>query len=379
MFVNKNPSKQVKINIHMQYCPEIFQNLYVEKRNENQVNLAFCCIAKISPTVNTVDQNIKFLSEQRAHLLETGELPSSCYFCIENEKRNVKSQRLKLIELPEHKNQSDISVKLKKLQYNCDNICNLKCVICSSKYSSSWIEDEAKLNDFGIEGDLNTRLKPTKHNQLAYNLDLTHLEEIYFNGGEPFMSNDHIKFLNHVADNCDAKKISIMYSTNSTFPIKDSVLRLWEKFAKVTIMCSIDAIGEAFNYVRFPGNWNSVEKNLFDYQKTGHRVVLMPSIGVHNILYLDDIISWTSENKFILQTPINVFGRLSLLNFPLNRKEQLLEYIHQLPEFEGKIILEQEAKNIANPDLAWIDFLNRLDAIRGNSWKISLSRLYNLL
>lgn len=370
----------------MKYCPDIFQNLYIEKRNETQVNLALCCIAKISPNESTVSQQTEWLNNQRNYLLTTGELPNSCSFCAEAEIRNVKSQRLKLLEdHPQFVKFNDTKINLKKIQYNCDNICNLKCIVCSSKFSNSWIEDEKKLTNIGYEltidssADLNNKLKPTKHNKLVYDLDLENLETIYLNGGEPLMSNDMINFLSYVALNSNPKEIEIQFNTNSTWPLKSKLMAILEKFKHVTIMCSIDGIGERFEYIRFPGNWKTVEKNLIDFKKTGFECILTPAIGVHNILYTDEIINWAQENNYKMQRPLIVFGRLSLTNCPLNLKNVVLEYINKLPNFNGKDIFINEALSIANPDLRWIEYLNNLDKIRGNSWKISLSKLYSLI
>lgn len=370
----------------MKYCPDIFQNLYIEKRNENQVNLALCCISKISPIENVVSQKTDWLNSQRDFLLTTGELPDSCSFCSDAEKINVKSQRLKHLDYQSSlKIVPDTNIILKKIQYNCDNVCNLKCIICSSKYSSSWIQDEQKLKEFGYvfpsddRIDLNNRMKPTKHNKLAYDLKLDNVRDIYFNGGEPLMSKDIINFLNHVIDNSDSKKITITMNTNSTWPINDTLIDILKKFHHVTLLCSIDGIGDRFEYIRFPGNWKKVEENLYNFQNTRFECLIAPAIGVHNILYTDELITWAQENNFKMNIPLNVFGNFSLINFPFELKENLLEYINSLPNFDGKEIFVNEALSITEPDLHWLDYLNNLDAIRGNDWKQSLSKLYHLL
>lgn len=369
----------------MQYCPDIFQNLYIEKRNENEVNLAFCCLARISPNVTEVKQDSDWLSEQREHLLTTGNLPESCIFCSEAEKRNVKSQRMLYFDNAPKNLVLDTKLSLKKLQYNCDNVCNLKCIICSSKFSSSWIEDEEKLRkngyEFGVNKytDLNKKLKPTKHNTLVYDLDVSQLETIYFNGGEPLMSNDQIKFLSYVIDNTNPKKISIQINTNATWPLRDKYTKLWEKFSKVSIMCSIDGIGERFEYIRYPGNWQKVEENLLSYKQSGFDYTINPAIGIHNVLYTHELYDWALTNGYDVKPPLMVLGQLSLTNFPIKHKDYLLEYANNLIEFDGKTTLLSEIQSISNPDLRWIEYLNQLDIIRGNSWKTSLSDLYHLI
>jgi hypothetical protein len=370
----------------MKYCPHIFHNLYIEKRNQTEVNLALCCIAKISPNETIISQRTDWLNSERDYLLKTGELPESCKFCSDLEKRNVKSQRMKVLESNPHlAKYPDTNVSLKEIQYNCDNVCNLKCIICSGKFSSSWIEDQQKLKKFGYffpanDGiDLSNKIKPTKHNKLAFNLDLELVKNIYFNGGEPLMSKDIVNFLDYVINNADPKKISIQFNTNATWPITDLLLYKLKKFSSVTILCSIDGIGERFEYIRFPGVWKKVEGNLHDFQETRFECLLTPTIGVHNILYIDELITWSQENNYKMNVPGNVFGHLSLDNFPIEVKENLLEYIYSLPNFDGKEIFINQALSITEPSLQWIDYLNKLDDIRGNSWRQSLSKLYHLL
>jgi len=60
---------------------------------------------------------------------------------------------------------------------------------------------------------------------------------------------------------------------------------------------------------------------------------------------------------------------------------QLKNYVHGLPECESKcalVELIETVPNISEQSYQWVNKLTKLDAIRGNNWKKSLSRLYEL-
>jgi sulfatase maturation enzyme AslB (radical SAM superfamily) len=229
---------------------------------------------------------------------------------------------------------------------------------------------------------------PTKNNALIYNLDLSNIVSVYFNGGEPFMSLDHIKFLTHLINVSDPSKITVYYNTNATWPITEAMLDVWNKFETIEIMCSIDGIGEVFEYVRFPGNWKEVEKNLIEFNQINQpniKIRITPAIGIHNILYIDQLLSWCKENNFKTSfdkdfTEVNTVGGIfTLHNFPKEHHDYLLAYLSStwLNDKKRQQLIAAITP-LAEQTTDWIDQLTRLDRIRGNNWKKSLSKLYKL-
>ncbi len=152
----------------MQYCPELFHNIYVEKIDHNQAQIANCCLQPRSEPSNRIDFNHPYLLRERNYNLNTGKLPESCKICTDLESHGARSFRLRLLETNEYNflSQKEIVPSLKKLNYNCENICNLKCVTCSSFNSSAWLPDEIKLG-FPIQ----YKGRNTKTNHLALDLD----------------------------------------------------------------------------------------------------------------------------------------------------------------------------------------------------------------
>jgi organic radical activating enzyme len=353
------------------YCPDLFQNLFIQKTNANQVELGFCCVSKLSPPLDKIDFGDNYLENQRQKYLLTNTLPESCSQCVHDESANSTSRRLQQLEHNRNHNFSTTN-NLRFLQYNCDNICNLKCIACSSLYSSSWIDDEIKL---GVRKHQN--IKPTKNNHLLFDFDIEGIQQIYFNGGEPLLTKDHVNVLSYMANKINPCNIHVLYNTNGTILPSNEVLRLWEKFASVTLIASIDAIQSQFEYIRYPGNWESVQNNLKEYKKFA-TLNIGANIGVHNIMYFGELFDYALENEIQFNFQSDTQGKLSLKNLPVHLKSSVRDNIVSVKESPTKTILLNTLNADHNCDLSWINYLNNLDKIRNTNWKHSLSSLYQL-
>jgi hypothetical protein len=360
------------------YCPDLFNTVFVQKNSEDKVLLGHCCVSKFGGLRDTVDINDSFLADNRQYYLDTGELPEACEYCTKIETEGFYSRRQMHARRNVEQNSFPVQVQLEKLEYNCDNICNLKCVMCSSYYSSSWIDDEIKLGFPVLQ-----KIKHTKHNNLLYNVDVSKVTAVYFNGGEPLMTRDHINVLNYLIEKGNPDKIWLTYSSNGTFPITDELAGIWEKFGGIEILFSIDAVGDAYDYIRYPGNWTQVEQNLLGFKDLRSKLKncdlhFLITVGIHNVFYLDQTLQWASNNEFkVITQDTNGRSQLSLANFPAAYINQLHNYARTLPnETVQQNIISQSS--LSKNDTRWVEYLNSLDRIRGNSWKTSLAKLYNL-
>ena len=358
----------------MTWCPDINSGLYVRKESQtNEVSLGFCCISRLSPVTNCIDFDNPWLTEQR-----TQDRPSACIDCIRAESNGVTSRRQGLIKFYQDNNIPIISDKLINLDYNCENVCNAKCIMCNSRYSSLWIEDERKLKSVTIAH------KSTKHNKLIHNLDFSKLRRLHFNGGEPLLSNDHRIILEKVIASGAADKCQISYNTNGSVIPKKDILDLWKRFNLVKLQFSIDAVGPAFNYIRFPLDWAQVSENLDYWKKFSDFNIwysLNVALGLHNILYLDELIEWQQKNfSTNKQTdPVEVDLQvvfheiLNLQNLPNKHRKPAQDILEKLgTKYTG---FASYFINCPDPNEEWVHFLNKLDQIRNTNWKDSLSRL----
>lgn len=356
-----------------QYCPELFNNLYVEKYTQNQVKLTSCCL-QYRDDKNLTDQidfHFPLLEQQRQQFKDTGILPTSCSHCTTSEANGIKSKRLWLLE---ETTSRSTQTKLTRLNYNCDVICNLKCIICSSFASSAWIEDEIKL---GLP--MKPTIRPTKHNQLILDIDLSDLTYINFNGGEPLMSKDHLRVLDYIIKDYRPDNIQLVYNSNGTFPVTDDIMKRWNKFNQVTVSPSIDATHEQFEYIRFPANWQTVCANLKDMQNRGITLFFHAVVGVHNIMYLDKWLEFIEQEFPNAHRGISSsLDKLEIADFPKHLLPQLTAHLNRMPDSDIKDSLLSMCQGINRHNTDWITYLNKLDQIRGNSWTATFERLYSL-
>ena len=61
-------------------------------------------------------------------------------------------------------------------------------------------------------------------------------------------------------------------------------------------------------------------------------------------------------------------------------KNKLISHLTTIENFAQKQVLLDSCNSqiTETNNLAWISYLNKLDAIRGNSWKHSLNKLYHI-
>lgn len=365
LLINKTMSK---------YCPELFKNIYIEKQNQQQVKLGYCCQSKTTEPVDQIDFHHEFLTSGRQHYLHTNTLPDACQICTDLESNGADSLRTRLLK--SYSNPVIHNADLRSIHYNCDPICNLKCIICSSLYSSSWIADDIAL---GRRKDI--KIRHTKNNTLFWNLDLENIEFIYFNGGEPLLTNDHINLMEKIS-NHQSQRISLCYSTNGTIFPSEKVIALWSKFHDVKLQLSIDAVDQAIEYIRFPSVWHEIADNVQKLQKLNLKnlsISLAPNIGLHNLYYFEDLLKWAT-NSSIEMTAFPTGHTLSILNLPVQFKESAASLLYNLQKkYQSYTDLEtfiNLVNSIDTPDLTWISYLNNLDRIRNTNWKISLAKLY---
>ena len=356
------------------YCPDLFNSVFVQKVNENQIELGHCCLSTRVKNIDTVDINYSFLANNRQYFLTNQQLPAACEFCTRTELSGQHSRRTYKLRPHVENNYYPIDVKLENLDYNCDNICNLKCIMCSSYYSSSWIDDEIAL---GFKVPI--KIKHTKHNDILSKLNVDSVHSVYFNGGEPLMTRDHINVLTHIIQHGNPTAVSVAYSSNGTFAITDELKDLWSNFKEITFIFSIDAVGGVFEYVRYPADWAVVDANLKKFKAAGINVTVFSTIGVHNILYVDQLYQWATYNNYPIKVQdTNGRSNLTIDNFPAHLLPQLNEYLNTLPDSDIKTSLSAQVSQISKTDTNWIHFLNQLDAVRGRNWHTELYQLYQL-
>jgi radical SAM protein with 4Fe4S-binding SPASM domain len=254
------------------FCVLPWMHLYVGTDG----NVLPCCVADYQfPLGNIEKQSIDEIAKSqpfnqlRANMLN-GRRSKECSRCYSQEDTNLKSARMVHNDhWSEIKAENfDITGSITSfdpvyLDIRLNNICNLKCRMCSGYFSSAIAQEEVELfnNSKYVQSSLQLQQRKTALVKiLKY---LPNCEKIYFAGGEPLLSSEHYDILDALID-CGNTDLEIIYNTNFTnFKYRDrNVLDLWKHFSNITVGASLDAHGTVAEYVRHGTDWSIIEGNL---------------------------------------------------------------------------------------------------------------------
>jgi sulfatase maturation enzyme AslB (radical SAM superfamily) len=108
-----------------------------------------------------------------------------------------------------------------------------------------------------------------------------------------------------------ADKISLRYNTNGLL-INEEIIGIWEQFKKVKVGVSLDGMGDRVNYIRYPTEWEIIEKNLWRLENTSDKIQFNIALAVQilNIKHVPDFIKWKISSGFKkLNFEKNVIGQ----------------------------------------------------------------------
>jgi hypothetical protein len=175
------------------------------------------------------------------------------------------------------------------ITFQVESTCNLACLMCGPDLSTKWRLEE------GIKS--NIRINEQKLRELIRNINLENLHTVHILGGELLLSAMNKVILEELQPY--SKNVNLWYDTNGTIQTKSEISDLWRQFKSVNLKFSIDGIGEAFNYLRWPADWEKVKDNMFWFRETmeeNYCLSLRPSIGMLNTHCMNDLKWWAIKN-----------------------------------------------------------------------------------
>ena len=434
MHVQYKPSGQSKLCCRYDNLKEIKDFEESEKTSIPNENLSHLYKEKENLVIQKFSMeesfNSNYWNTARQYTIENKPI-SGCQKCYNEEQSSgefVMSMRLGssilynqgyLHKKPDHK-----IPKIKFLEVGFGNYCNLACLSCNSTLSTTWHDDEVKLNsmsDKSLQRLIfpkldNIRFEPNEKT-------LKTLELIKFTGGEPMINPEFIKFIDLVCEKGTPEKISLEIYTNCSYIPSPKLLTNLIRFKEVQLNLSIDAYGSVNDYVRYGSQWHGDGKqtvnNAMNFwleqgkNNKNIRVIMSTTLSILNVFDVPELMeNWVekyknSGNSIIVNMYSNYDGffKLQLAVDPsyINMNILPAEYYSEIlawceeygksfttkyPEFQGvpesinasliKLTntINRCKGNPTNASLL-VEYLNKMDSIRGNSASKSIPVMLN--
>lgn len=384
--------------------------------------------------------------------------PSRCSNCYTQENHSPNSRRIKFINyskngtLPDYVKAEDAYsitasdgsidtdvTPLLNLDMRFGNLCNLKCIMCDPGNSSLWYNDWDLLSRSFAGRDENGRLskflqggvdpvtgesqywksknkvyllQKNKHDKLKlegeqnwwetdswkqqFEAIAPRLQHIYFTGGEPLIVPAMTEHLDYLIEQGFSKNIRLLYDTNLTV-INQNILDRWKFFKKIELRISVDEVGDRYNLVRNPGNFDKLEENIQLIQDAGihiHRITMV--CGFANLYGTIRVAQFAKKiNKELSLRFVNRPGWLNIQNLPVSAKKELIQVLtdflnsdqkHTIAGYE--YVIKSQIEHLNNTLDAptqkyavetFVRTMNILDKPRNLDWKTILPDVVDLL
>jgi MoaA/NifB/PqqE/SkfB family radical SAM enzyme len=307
-----------------------------------------CCEYNGAAIGNTADSSIAEIwnSESLATIrrsMMSGKPVAGCESCYHKENLKRDSLRNSInrdfahhVDLLDNTNRdgtlSTRSVLYWDVRYN--NLCNMACRSCGPASSSSWYQIH---NDLYPDQKRQFALVQAGTNdndvfqQMCEHIDT--VEKIYFAGGEPLIIENFYRIL-EMLDDRKRHDVHLCYNTNlSKLVLKDrSVLDLWQKFHKVSVGASLDAMGDRAAYLRTGTVWSEIvsnRKKILD-QCAHVDFYISATTGLINALHVADFHQAWVEQGLISADDFNIQllyepAYLSVRNAPKKLRTKIIQ------------------------------------------------------
>ena len=241
--------------------------------------------------------------------------------------------------------------------------CDLKCVYCGPKDSTSWAKETNQSKNVGDDEWKNLVLD--QFVEYLKNKDFSHDPCYYFSfsGGEPTYNPETIILLEKLIKYIPPKKIRLQFSTNLNTKenIFNKYVNLIKKYSDVIwqFQCSIDCLEEQFEAIRYGAKWERVLNNLKILLSLDNvQVRLSPTLNIFSLPTLKEYLQFFAELFKKYDKPLN-----KRIGFNMVMETGLS--IMQLPKDYTKQ-LDDAIQICVNEKLDYINHLKRISNIIGS-------------
>lgn len=263
-----------------------------------------------------------------------------------------------------------LQFKLTALDLHWSSLCDLKCVTCWHEQSSSIAREQNMPVKHTPPDVANSLIDYITENQAE-------LKEIYLSGGEPMLIKYNLRLLQQIEKRSD---LLIRVNSNMQWQQDNAIIQEILKFPNVMFTCSIDGLGEKFDYIRRGGNWNTTLDNIKFLQAQPNVDLRANTVFfVLTAQELPDIIDYFMQEIGAIDHTINqvTMGqeRLRCRNLPIQIKEQVKTKLEDyLVKYSNNLNISGNIKNCLlelEHDITddYRQYFDKIDQLQGSNWR----------
>jgi len=271
------------------------------------------------------------------------------------------------------------------LDMSFGNTCNLKCRMCESRNSTKWIKDEQELVKQGFDLERQIIRKYEMPNERLDQIVeyLNNLKSKDFTlevkGGEPFVTDQFLKFIDRLSDEFKAKTELVIFSNGTG--ISDYYIKKLKPFKLIKCNLSIEATGQLYNYIRGGDKHNMINAVDFMTKMVKSLNNFRPGVSVTVTMYnIFDLPNLLAEIKHYLGRDSNqhdyskAFGSFSYYptyqdpaNLPDIAKKKLILKYSKEESFKEVVKYLQTRKRDRKKWKKFKEFTLALDELRNEN------------
>lgn len=281
--------------------------------------------------------NTGFKKNVRKQML-SGERPGECDYCwrIEDNTEKFSDRVWKSADSwswPDYdtisKFTGDEDVYPRYVEISFSNVCNFKCGYCGPAFSSKWSEEITQHGPytftnsprkFNIIDEYQKQIPKKDYNPYIdafwkwFPEAIKHMHTFRITGGEPLLSKDTFKVIDHLLEN-PQPNLEFCINSNACPPgdkwkeFTNKVYQLQKNncIKKFTLFVSAEATGEQQEYNRFGMDWKMFDQNVnFFLENTSANVSIMAAFNFLSLPTFKDFIQYVSNLKNQFQDRVHL-------------------------------------------------------------------------
>lgn len=268
----------------------------------------------------------------------------------------------------------EADMRMAYMDIRFSNICNMKCRTCGPELSSLHAQEHGEL--YGkhevaniLNNDGSIVVNVAKHITFWDELQefLPDVEEVYWAGGEPLITDEHYKILDKwIADG--KTDVRLRYTTNfSNLRFKKkSIIDYWKHFSDIQVSASLDANGARAELSRHGTHWEQIERNRLEMLEHVPHVhfELTPTVSLYNVWNWPDFhMDWVERGLVDIENcRLNILTDPDFMRIDNIPEDVKIELRAKYIDYKAWAYDKIKDRIIAKPDVVK-DVLGKIDSV----------------